>query len=195
MVVKKNTNLIAGLAVSALVILSVGGSLYFLSLKKKHQATVESLHNANAILETKFQKIAAAYTIRNEYLVKLAARSDKTKKMVPQLQELNSTMLSTSSEIPKIEALSNKINQWIANEAASFNKTKRSNLFSQISEIRTLERYDRSIDVARNDFSNSTFEYMTKKKSLEKNVFFKSEIKDANHFPVDHLIRSSRTQK
>ncbi|MBL7545566.1 MAG: hypothetical protein JNL11_17235 [Bdellovibrionaceae bacterium] len=198
MVVKNNSNYVYGSIVAVFVVISLAGALYFQSIKTKYQSNVENLKNYQALASSKFEKVSNAYVSRNDFLNKLAIASKKNKdikEISEKLNELSVVVRQRPLNIPKIESLSSLINQKVVAEIIAFNETKKSLLFSQISQIRALEQYDRYIDLARTEFSDWTFEYANKKKALEKNIFFESNVQDIQHFAVDHVIRSANLKK
>lgn len=170
--------------------------MYYLSAKKKYEAATQAVIQSQAQAENKFQKVAQAYTDRNSYIAALAKKSEKNKELFTNLKHLNDAVKSKPLRIAAIEMATTNVNNAIFKEVESFRTTKKSTLFTQNSEIGRLEQYDRYIDLARIEYSNWTFEVMSKQQHLQKNFFVKTKnTPELEHFKVDHLIRTASTSK
>lgn len=180
--------------IAVFLALGISSALYYESQRKKYQSSIEQLKNTQALADIKFEKVAEAFTNRNAY-IKTLAKNQKFKNMDSALQNLTDVLTAKPINIDRIEAASSELNRKVAAEVESFNKTKKSGLFKNITEIRHLEQYDRYIDLARKDYSDWTFEYTTKVQNLHKSHFFKPDVKEVSHFKVDHLIRQAALNK
>ncbi len=180
--------------IALFLVLGIASALLYEVQKKKYQTSIEQLKNTQAQADIKFEKVSEAFINRNAYLKTLSG-NQKSKILDSELLALNNWLQTKPVNIDKIESASNALNQKVVAEVDSFNKTKKSNLFKNVSEIRHLEQYDRYIDLARNEYSDWTFEFSTKVQTLHKSHFFKPDVKDVSYFKVDHLIRQASVNK
>lgn len=174
-----------------LMVISFSALLFYSSKKNAYFSATESLNNAQKLADSKFKKVYGAYAQRNNYLSSLLQSSRQEVFLKSEIAALNAALAITPYDIEKIEAQSSKLNQKIVNEILLFYSKKKSTLFTAASQIKSLEQYDRFIDIARNEYSDWTFEYVSKKTTLEKSVFFPSNVKSISYFKIDHLIRSA----
>lgn len=191
MVNHKSANLKIYFITAAFLAVSIVSAAYFISIKTKYKATSESLKLSQQLLESKFQKVANGFINRNSYISKLAKDKAGSSDLLSAISILEQSLHDRPLDIQKIEFASNALNQKIFLEISNFNSTKKSKLFLKESQIRSLEQLDRYIDLARLEFSDWTFEYMKKKKTIDHSFFFKSDVTDITFFRVDHMIRES----
>lgn len=193
--IKKTNSKNIAILISAVIFaaVSIACTLYYVSVIKKYEAATQAAIQSQAQAERKFQNVAQAYQDRNAYLLKLTKKTEKAKELVNEVENLDKAIHNKPLNIANIEAASIKVNQIIFAEIEEIKRNKKSQLFTNIQEVRHLEQYDRYIDLARAEYSNWTYEIMSKQMNLAKSILRKNKSIELEHFKVDHLIRSANS--
>lgn len=185
---------------SVFAITSISCGIYFFQQRSKlHKYS----HQATELLKLQDQKLftlVEAYKIKYSFVKSLlpttsSKRADLNISVIKDIETslnlLENMKITTQAEFDTFEYNNNVLGQILAKEVNKFNQKEKS-LFSNLTFIRDLERFDRHIDVVRSNYSHWTFQYQTLIDRIEKNVFSRNELNPVLYFKMDHMIFSQK---
>lgn len=143
----------------------------------------------------RLQQLRSAYSLKYSFIEKVFlavnistnTKSETVNSLKSTLTYLENFKINSQADFEAFETKNNILNQIIIKEVIAFDQKKPS-LIKSIDQIRSLERFDRHIDVTRTDYSRWSFQYYSLKKETDKSVFNKKTSDQVLFYKLDHLI-------
>lgn len=188
------------ISISVFAITSLSCGMYFYHQKHTLGKMSQQADELLSLQDKKLSTLVEAYKLKHSFVKNLILNEKKQKSKTHQqilhtleniLQAQETLKIQNQSEFDTFEMYNNQLGQILVIEINKFSMNQAS-LFSDLSQVRNVERFDRHIDIVRANYSHWSFQYHTLKSSAEKNLFSKKAFNEVLYFKVDHLILNKK---